>query len=76
VKGYYFKVKNKSVRIYMASNKLMDLMIALVYTITILSIVIIAVIKNYTEIVIPSVIAIFAATTSLVMIIKRSEGVK
>lgn len=60
----------------MASNKLMDLMIALVYTITILSIVIIAVIKNYTEIVIPSVIAIFAATTSLVMIIKRSEGVK
>lgn len=58
----------------MASNKLMDLMIALVYTITILSIVIIAVIKNYTEVVIPSVIAIFAATTSLVMIIKRSES--
>jgi hypothetical protein len=58
----------------MANNKLMDLMIAMVYTLTIISIVIIAVIKNYTEIVIPSVIAIFAATASLVMIIKRSEG--
>ena len=58
----------------MASSKLVDLMIAMVYTLTIISIVVIAVIKNYTEIVIPSVIAIFSATASLVMIIKRSEG--
>ena len=58
----------------MTGSKLMDLMIAMVYTLTIISIVVIAVIKNYNEIVIPSVIAVFAGTASLVMIIKRSEG--
>ncbi len=58
----------------MAGSNLMDLMIAMVYTLTIISIVVIAIIRNYNEIVIPSVIAVFAGTVSLVMIIKRTEG--
>jgi len=57
----------------LVNNKLISLMIGTVYTATVVSIVIIAFVKNYTEIITPSIIAICTAAVSLVMVIKRNE---